>query len=77
MITVSFNNEELASVLFNMYLSLVRYQKEVIEEDLILYTRMYDMLEDKSNVPEPSSLERYIIKPFQEGLDDIDEEEVL
>lgn len=77
MITVSFNNEELASVLFNMYLSLVRYQKEVIEEDLILYTRMYDMLEDKSGVPEPSSLERYIIKPFQEGLDDIDEEEVL
>lgn len=76
MITVSFNNEELASVLFNMYLSLIRYQKEVIEEDLILYTRMYDMLEDKSNVPEPSSLEGYMIKPFEEGLDDIDEEEV-
>lgn len=76
MITVSFNNEELASVLTNMYFGLLD-QNEVIEEDLILYTRMYDMLEDKSGVPEPSSLERYIIKPFQEGLDDIDEEEVL
>lgn len=76
MITVSFNNEELASVLFNMYFGLVS-QHEVVEEDLILYTRMYDMLEDKSTVPEPSKLEKYIIKPFEEGLDDIDEEEVL
>lgn len=76
MITVSFNNEELASVLFNMYFGLVS-QHEVVEEDLILYTRMYDMLEDKSNVPKPSSLEGYMIKPFEEGLDDIDEEEVL
>lgn len=75
MITVSFNNEELASALFNMYLGLVS-QHEVVEEDLILYTRMYDMLEDKSNVPKPSNLEGYMIKPFEEGLEDIDEEEV-
>lgn len=61
MIKISFNNEELASVVTNMYYGLT-WQNEVTEEDLILYSRMYDMLEDKSGVPKPSSLERFISK---------------
>lgn len=76
MITISFNNGDLISVLTNMYFGLVS-QHEVLEDELILYTRMYDMLEDKSTVPEPSRLEKYMIKPFEVDLDDIDEEEVL
>lgn len=75
MITISFNNEDLISVLTNMFFGLVS-QHEVLEDELILYARMYDMLEDKATVPEPSRLEKYIIKPYEEGLDDIDEEEV-